>query len=168
MRFVVVFWYNLGMKRSYACVDCGKTRHPMFMVHDALWAKARYHKDDIACRRCFEFRIGRKITCDDLTLCGLNFMEFPEFCTEENYRRLYAQDGLDYDKTKAEYFERCAKLGLKPSWTTSESSQTPQSDQSGCSDSPSPSHPELRARYAGRTRAHRRLYRQAGQDALLD
>jgi len=94
------------------------------MVHDELWATAGYQRKDIVCRPCFEKRIGRKLEMTDYTLCPLNFMEMPEFNTEENLRKLYAQDGLDYDKTKAGYFERCEQLGLenrwnKPAWDAS-------------------------------------------------
>jgi hypothetical protein len=90
----------------------------MFIVHDELWAKAGYHPSDVACRPCFEKRIGRKLEMDDYTLCPLNFTEVPGFGTEERYRLLFTQDGLDYDKEKAVYFARCERLGLEPCWGT--------------------------------------------------
>lgn len=89
------------------------------MVHDSLWKLAGLSPRDIVCRPCFEVRIGRPIDLDtDLTLCILNFDQIEEFGTEDRWRKLYAQGGLDYDKTKAEYFERCARLGLEPRWRT--------------------------------------------------
>jgi hypothetical protein len=116
-------------RSSYHCVDCGGTRHPMFMVHDELWTKAGYHQSDIACRPCFEKRIGRKLEMEDYTLVPLNFREVPGFATDERYRLLFTRDGLDYDQEKAAYFALCERLGIKPRWVTSESSQTPQSSQ---------------------------------------
>ena len=140
----------------------------MFMVHDEIWFQAGYQKEDIACLPCFEKRLGRKVTHDDLRLCPLNFMEIPGFNTEENYRKMYAQDGQDYDKTKAEYFARCEKLGVEPKWVTFESSQTPQSDQSECFCSPNLSHPVSLEQFVGQRRARRRLSRLAGQGEPQD
>jgi hypothetical protein len=99
----------------------------MFMVHDPIWDSANYGPHDIACQSCLERRIGRKLTMEDYTVCPLNFMTVPGFTTDDNLRKLYAQDGMDYDKEKAAYLERCERLGLKPLWFTSESSRTPQS-----------------------------------------
>jgi hypothetical protein len=91
------------------------------MVHDSLWKSAGLGARDFICRPCFEKRIGRPLDLDsDLTLCPLNFYQIDEFGTEDRYRKLYAQSGLDYDKTKAEYFERCARLGAEPRWRTAE------------------------------------------------
>jgi len=89
----------------------------MFIVHDELWLSAGYNRHDLACQSCFEKRIGRKLTMEDLTFCALNFMCIPSFNTEENFRKLYAAGGMDYDKEKAAYFERCERLGLEPHWS---------------------------------------------------
>ena len=105
-------------------MDCGARDFDAYMVHDSIWRGAGLKPRDCACQPCLEKRIGRLLTFDDYTICGLNFMCVPGFATEDNYRKLYAQGGLDYDKTKAEYEERCAQLGLESHWTTSESSQT--------------------------------------------
>jgi uncharacterized protein (TIGR02246 family) len=41
----------------------------------------------------------------------------PRFDTEEDYRLLYSQSGMNYDEEKGAYLERCARLGLKPNWS---------------------------------------------------
>jgi hypothetical protein len=88
----------------------------MFMVHNPLWEEAGFHPRAVVCRPCLEARIGRKLKMGDYTICPLNFDQVPGFATEDRCRRLYAQSGLDYDRTKAEYFERCERLGLENRW----------------------------------------------------
>lgn len=114
---------------SWSCCDCRILEPEMFMVHNHIWYEAHYEQRDLVCQPCFEKRIGRALTMDDFTLCPLNLMTVPGFGTEDNYRKLYAEGGMDYDKEKAAYFERCERFGLKPHWVTSESFQTPQSSQ---------------------------------------
>lgn len=46
-------------------------------------------------------------------------MTVPGFSTDDNLRKAYAEGGLDYDKEKAMYFERCERLGLEPNWKLS-------------------------------------------------
>lgn len=125
------------------CKDCGLAFYG-FMVEDKIWKQAGYGRFDMACLPCLEKRLGRSITMEDFKIVPLNFMNVEGFATEDNYRKLYAKDGADYDKTKAEYFERCARLGLEPKWDTaaiqttlriapmSESSRKSPSGQSEC------------------------------------
>jgi hypothetical protein len=109
--------------RDYSCQDC-RREHDGYMVHGSVWEAAGLGQREFCCRPCLEKRIARPLTMEDYTLCHLNFDCVEGFDTEDNYRRLYAEGGLDYDKAKAEYFQRCANLGLTPRWTTSESART--------------------------------------------
>jgi len=95
----------------------------MFMVHDPIWREAGFKPRDLVCQACLEERIGRKLTLEDYTLCPLNFMEVPGFDTDERYRAIFLQSGMNYDEWKTEYLERCKRLGLKPR-LKSESSRT--------------------------------------------
>lgn len=104
--------------RDYTCKDC-RQEHDTFIVFDSVWAAARLFPREFCCRACLEKRIARKLTEDDYTFCPANFDTVEGFDTEENYRKLYAQSGHDYDKAKAEYFERCARLGVEPRWSVS-------------------------------------------------
>lgn len=104
---------------DYNCKDCRLAFYG-FMVSDELWKSGGCSPYDLVCRPCFEKRLGRPLTMEDFTLVPLNFMNVDGFDTEDNYRKLYAKDGHDYDKTKAEYLERCARLGLEPKWITAD------------------------------------------------
>ena len=104
---------------DFNCRDCHLAFYG-FMVHDSVWESAGYSPYDLACRPCLEKRLGRPLTMEDFTLVPLNFMNVDGFDTEDNSRTLYAKDGHDYDKTKAEYLERCARLGLEPKWITAD------------------------------------------------
>jgi hypothetical protein len=95
----------------------------MFMVHDPIWKSAKFKPRDLVCQPCLEKRIGRKLTMDDYTLCPLNFLEVPGFGTDERFRKIFLESGLDYDEWKEGYLERCERLGLEP-MVTFESSQT--------------------------------------------
>jgi hypothetical protein len=50
----------------FTCADCGEKDYKMYMVNDDIWKK--YGNDKLTlCRDCFEKRIGRKLTKDDIT-----------------------------------------------------------------------------------------------------
>jgi len=137
MLAVVDFWYNqivefktylirgngevvMGRSGPYSCKDCG-CDFDGYIVWDSLWTAAGLKYDDNCCRPCLAKRLGRPLTNSDYDFVPLNFMTVEGFDTENNYRQLYAKEGLDYDKEKAEYMERCARLGLEPKWTLSPS-----------------------------------------------
>jgi hypothetical protein len=101
------------------CKDCGQI-DDSFMVEGPIWEAAGLQPRDIVCLSCLSQRLGRTLCMGDFKIVPLNFMNLPGFSTEENYRKLYAKDGLDYDQTKTEYFERCARLGLEPHWPLDE------------------------------------------------
>jgi hypothetical protein len=109
--------------RDYTCKDC-RQEHDTYIVFDSVWKAARLFPREFCCRACLEKRIARRLTNDDYTFCPANFDTVEGFDTEENYRKLYAQGGLDYDKCKAEYLQRCANLGVEPRWDVS----TPMTD----------------------------------------
>jgi len=49
----------------FTCADCGEKDYKMYMVNDDIWKK--YGNDKLTlCRDCFEKRIGRKLTKDDI------------------------------------------------------------------------------------------------------
>jgi hypothetical protein len=100
----------------WSCAYCKAPEPRMFMVHNHIWLSTGFRPRDVVCQPCLEKRIGRKLTLEDYTICPLNFDQVPGFGTDDNYRKLYAADGLDYDKTKAEYFERCERLGIENRW----------------------------------------------------
>ena len=95
------------MARDMRCKDCWTDDFDPFIVQDSLWVYAGLYPLDFCCRPCFEKRIQRSLTFADYTICPLNLKWVDGFGTEDNYRALYTQDGLDYDKIKSEYFDRC-------------------------------------------------------------
>ena len=60
----------------FTCADCGEKDYKMYMVNDDIWKK--YGNDKFTlCRDCFEKRIGRKLTKDDISqykdaLCNIH------------------------------------------------------------------------------------------------
>ena len=58
---------------GYKCVVCGNDAHA-FMVHDTIWAQARFKPYDLACLPCVEARLGRalKIPEDFQTTLRMN------------------------------------------------------------------------------------------------
>jgi len=46
-------------------MDCGEKYPNIYMVHDKLWLSVA-HKKAILCLSCFQKRLGRKVTRDDL------------------------------------------------------------------------------------------------------
>lgn len=53
-------------KTKFTCQDCGNYDYKMFMVNDDLWKE--YGNDKLTlCKSCFEKRLGRKITKDDIS-----------------------------------------------------------------------------------------------------
>jgi uncharacterized protein (TIGR02246 family) len=102
--------------RDFSCKDCSG-EDSGYIVHDGLWASAGLHLRDFCCQSCLSKRLGRPLTNADCTICPLNLMCVPRFDTEEDYRLLYSQSGMNYDEEKGAYLERCARLGLKPNWS---------------------------------------------------
>jgi len=53
-------------RERFTCQDCGNYDYEMYMVNDDLWKE--YGNDQLTlCKSCFEKRIGRKITKDDIS-----------------------------------------------------------------------------------------------------
>ena len=103
---------------DFWCLDCRSADYGQFMVHDSVWAASGADRHAILCRSCLERRLGRLLTHDDFTLAPLNFQHVEGFDTERNLRRLFESHGVDYDAVRAEYMERCARLGFEPRGTT--------------------------------------------------
>jgi len=55
------------------CDDCGKKSPAMFLLHTALWDSIA-EPDTYLCLKCTEKRLGRKITWEDLSPCGVSDM----------------------------------------------------------------------------------------------
>lgn len=64
-RSVVISGGVTIQTRTHYCIDCGKKYPNIYMVHDALWLSVAA-KRDILCLSCFQKRLGRKVTRDDL------------------------------------------------------------------------------------------------------
>jgi hypothetical protein len=54
------------------CNDCDRTDMSVFNVHNQLWAKYGVGKARL-CLDCFQIRLGRKVTTDDLTDAPCNW-----------------------------------------------------------------------------------------------
>lgn len=59
------------------CEVCHKPNPDMFRVSDELWLK-HFQPEDFVCHECFEKKLGRKLTLDDLEItpyCNKWFIE---------------------------------------------------------------------------------------------
>lgn len=57
--------------RDRFCVECGRLTHDDFMVRNDLWRSVA-ERTDLLHFSCFERRLGREVTVDDLTEAPLN------------------------------------------------------------------------------------------------
>ena len=65
------------------CEECGNLSYWMFMVNEDLWLE-HADKDEVICYHCFEARMGRPLTVDDLREyamknpynCNRSFIEY--------------------------------------------------------------------------------------------
>lgn len=64
----------LYSKEGWICLDCGGVDDG-YMVKDKLW-KQICMKERFLCLDCFEKRLGRPITLNDITPCLLNYFQF--------------------------------------------------------------------------------------------
>jgi hypothetical protein len=58
---------------SSLCLDCNLP-HFEYMVHDDLWSSMGLGPRNRVCLPCFEARLGREITYEDITLAPVNFL----------------------------------------------------------------------------------------------
>jgi hypothetical protein len=90
----------------YECRDCQVPMPPWFYVHDELWrTQFDHHHAGIVCWECFEDRIGRPLTREDLhplTLC--NAYWFRRFDRQVNplARVLGTFEGPEWDELQGE------------------------------------------------------------------
>lgn len=59
------FDYN-SEEEKFTCEDCGEKDYNMYMVNDDLWKEYGNEKMTL-CKSCFEKRMGRKLTKDDIS-----------------------------------------------------------------------------------------------------
>lgn len=62
--FTIEFPDVILTKHKFYCQVCEKTPHKIYMVKDDLWEQSEL--DGFICHKCFESRLGRKLTIDDL------------------------------------------------------------------------------------------------------
>lgn len=132
------------------------------MVIDEIWGRANLSYHQNVCQPCLEKRLGRKLELADYTTAACNRTAIPKWWfTEGDLELHFSRAQEDWDKAvKQTKFINWHHRQLR-----FESSQTPQSDQSGHSCSPNPSHPESTEQFVDRKLARRRPSHQAGQDA---
>lgn len=58
---------------SRLCLDCNLP-HFEYMVNNDLWSSMGLGPRDRVCLPCFEVRLGREITYEDITLAPVNFL----------------------------------------------------------------------------------------------
>jgi len=57
---------------EFNCQDCSKPMYNGYMVHNSLWFEAMGSGGGIMCMFCFENKLGRSLTLDDLTKAPIN------------------------------------------------------------------------------------------------
>ena len=64
---------------KFRCHDCHLPHAQQFMVHDEVWALAKYPQGALVCFRCFSAAMPRPVTIEDFTQCLTNEMIFRAF-----------------------------------------------------------------------------------------